>query len=237
MKIYIISGAGISAPSGISTFRDEEKGLWNNHDINEICNIDTWRKNYDKVHRFYNDMRINMKDKKPNAAHLQIAKWQEQYGEENVINITQNIDDLFEKANVKNTIHLHGELTKMNCHVCDSIYDINYSSFTNESTCPICNGKYSKPNVVFFGEQAPKYALLNKAFRDITSDDIIIVVGTLGKIVPIDLYIKGIYGKKPLKILNNLEISKYINEIHYDHVFYESCIEAFPKIDILVKLK
>ena len=80
MKIYIISGAGISAPSGISTFRDEEKGLWNNHDINEICNIDTWRKNYDKVHRFYNDMRINMKDKKPNAAHLQIAKCQEQYG-------------------------------------------------------------------------------------------------------------------------------------------------------------
>ena len=70
-----------------------------------------------KVHRFYNDMRINMKDKEPNAAHLQIAKWQEQYGEENVINITQNIDDLFEKANVKNTIHLHGELTKMNCHV------------------------------------------------------------------------------------------------------------------------
>ncbi len=235
MKIYIFSGAGISAPSGISTFRDEKSGLWNQHNLNDICNIDTWIKNYDQVHKFYNDMRTKMEHVQPNLAHLKVAEWQEKYGVENVINITQNIDDLFERANVKNTIHLHGELKKMNCQICETIYNIEYDEFNNNTTCPVCKGKFAKPNVVFFGEQAPRYADLNKCFEEITSEDVIIVVGTLGFIVPIGLYIKKLKKAKPLKILNNLEKSIYIDEHCFDHVYYESCIDAFPKIDLHLK--
>lgn len=101
-KIYIISGAGISAPSGIQTYSGNGKdALWNNHKIEDICTISTFYKNYNMVHEFYDTLRVSIADKKPNAAHLFVAELQEKYGTNRVFNITQNIDDLFEKAGCK----------------------------------------------------------------------------------------------------------------------------------------
>lgn len=242
-KIYIFSGAGISAPSGISTFRDSN-GLWENHSIDEVCNYPTWIDNYEKVHKFYNDRRLALEDKLPNKAHLKIAEWQERYGEENVINITQNIDNLFEKAGVKNTIHIHGELTKLECRTCYNIFDIGYQEFNKETKCPKCQRNYLKPFVIFFGEEAPKYEDSRKNLNSITSEDILIIIGTMGNIYPIEhylRYIKHSNRQRPLFILNNMERSSYIPEGYFgdnkENIFYESCIDAIDKIDELVKSK
>lgn len=239
-KIYIFSGAGISAPSGISTFRGND-GLWNNHKIDEICNEFTWRKNYNKVHNFYNDLRTSIEDKLPNKAHLKIKEWQDKYGKENVINITQNIDDLFERANVENSIHLHGELTKMECLTCGNIFDIGYTNFViGEHSCPVCDKNYIKPFVVFFNStDVPNYYVAKRHLNSIETGDVFLIIGTMGNVFPIELYLRYIKHsnrQRPLFILNNIEKSSYLPESYFgDNIFYESCTEAIDKIDKIIE--
>jgi len=122
-KIIILSGAGISAPSGIQTFRDSD-GLWENHAIEDVCHINSWVKNYDLVHKFYNQRRLQLANIKPNKIHHTIAMWQNKYGVDRVINMTQNVDNLFEKANTPKTLHLHGFLTQVKCNSCGLVKDI-----------------------------------------------------------------------------------------------------------------
>lgn len=239
MKVIFFSGAGISAPSGISTFRDEN-GLWENEKIDQICNIRTWRKNYDKVHKFYNNLRTSIADKVPNKAHLMIAKLQEKYGKDKIINITQNIDDLFEKAGCKETIHLHGFLRNIICQNedCKRKIDIGYKEFNNEK-CSCGKNKF-KPDVVFFEEEAPEYYFAKKNLNSIESDDILVVIGTLGNVFDIMRYIKFIkYSnrQKPTLILNNLEESKYIQAHEFNHVFYDSCINVTEQIEEIIEKK
>lgn len=238
-KIIFFTGAGISAPSGISTFRDEN-GLWNNHKIDEICNMKTWVKNYDNVHKFYNDIRVSLKDKEPNVAHKYIAELQNLLGEDKVINITQNIDDLFEKAKVKKTIHLHGEINYMVCQrvLCNEKFYIGNNKF--EGVCPKCKQSMVKPNVVFFEEEAPEYYKAKKILNDIKTEDILVVIGTSGNVFNINTYIKYIkYStyQRPILILNNMEDSKYINKSNFDYVFFESCETAIEKIKEIINKK
>lgn len=254
-KIIIFSGAGISAPSGMKTFRDNN-GFWNNHNVDEICSYKVWEnivakndiKSYLNIHNFYNDLRTNLKNLEPNIAHKTIAKWQEEYGEEKVINITQNVDDLFEKAGVKNTIHIHGFLPEIYCNNCQKIYNIGYEKFypldevNNKKTkCTHCGSTFSKPNIVFFGEYPSLYHDAKNILNNITPDDILIVIGTLGNVFQIDLYAKYLYnsnwGNPPLMILNNLEKSEFIKEKHYKYKLYESCETAILLIDKIIKSK
>lgn len=238
-KIILFSGAGISAPSGISTFRDSD-GLWKNHKIDEICNIQTWKHHFNKVHEFYNKRRIQLNSVEPNTAHKKVADWEERYNN-NFINITQNIDNLFEKAGCKEVIHLHGNLLKMQCYACGKVWDIDTVEWNpEEDRCPRkrCNSKKGvKPAVVFFGESAPEYQKLHKALYDIEEGDIIIVIGTMGAVINIADFIYEV--KKSTKnvtaILNNMEYSEYINEDVFDYIFYESVETAIDKIDDIIK--
>src|SRR5437763_638180 len=107
-KIVVLTGAGISAESGIPTFRDSG-GLWEGYDVNEVATPEGWEKNRELVLRFYNERRRNIRSVKPNAAHLALAKLEKKY---NVVIITQNIDDLHERAGSTHIIHLHGEIFK-----------------------------------------------------------------------------------------------------------------------------
>ena len=108
-KICVLTGAGISAESGIKTFRDSD-GLWEGHDVMEVASIDGWHKNPNLVLDFYNQRRAQLKEVKPNRAHEILAEWQDKY---EVTIITQNVDNLHERAGSKNVIHLHGELLKV----------------------------------------------------------------------------------------------------------------------------
>jgi len=225
-KIIIFSGAGISAESGIKTFRGAD-GLWENHKIEDICNQLTWEKNYDKVHKFYNQRRTQLATVKPNYAHEVVALIQEKY-QENCIIVTQNVDDLFERAGCKNVIHVHGELTKMECMGCGEIFEIGYKEFNSSDTCPLCHASEIKPYIVFFGGQAPKYMDMYEAFEYLQNEEsIAVVIGTLGNVVQINANLEIMDCKK---ILNNLEESPYIDDSQFDKVYYEEATSAIQKI-------
>src|SRR6185437_14423839 len=120
-KIVILTGAGISAESGISTFRDAD-GLWEGYDINEVATPQGWARNRELVLEFYNQRRKNVREAKPNAAHYALKELEAKY---NVVIITQNIDDLHERAGSKNIIHLHGEIMKARSSLDENLlYDL-----------------------------------------------------------------------------------------------------------------
>src|ERR1700748_76022 len=109
MQLIIFSGAGLSAESGIATFRDNANSLWNRFDPTVLAHYATWRQNFDRVHEFYNWRRSQLADVVPNAAHYAIADWQKRY---ETIVFTQNVDDLLERAGCSNVVHLHGKLVE-----------------------------------------------------------------------------------------------------------------------------
>jgi len=216
-KIIIFSGAGISAESGISTFRDTD-GLWENHNIEEVCHQNSWKNNFELVHKFYNQRRMQLNEVQPNKAHKVVAKIKQKYGDDCYV-ITQNVDDLFERAGCKEVLHVHGELTKMECTACGNIWDIGYKEFDiAKDRCPNCNSlRGVKPYIVFFGGTAPKYREMYRAF-DVGSyrDSIVVIIGTMGNVVVIDEFLRN---KLCKKILNNLEPSEYINDEVFDKVY------------------
>lgn len=233
-RIIIFSGAGISQPSGISTFRDSD-GLWENHNIDEICNENTWKRNFELVHEFYNQRRVQLENVEPNTAHKKVSEITKKYGEKNVYNITQNVDNLFERAGCS-AVHVHGDLTKMKCEACGENWDIGHTEFdTKKHRCPKCNSlKAVRPDIVFFGGQAPKYAEMYKAFDyAMHKDSIVVVVGTMGNVVPIS----WILANTPCrKILCNMEESKDINADMFNKVYYESIETAIHKIEEDIEL-
>lgn len=233
MKVVFFTGAGVSAESGISTFRDSN-GLWEDNKIEEVCNINTWEDNKEKVFRFYSERRKQLSEVEPNKIHKTIASLQKKYGVKKVQVITQNVDDLFERAGCEKVIHLHGFLPEMKCLSCRKPFNIGYKESSLEDICPICEESNLKPNIVFFGENAPEYHWLNKALRDITDFDILVVMGTLGNVVPIDYKIRNMFNN-PITILNNLEKSVHISKNLFDHVFYEKGTEAIPKIEKIIE--
>lgn len=227
-KILIFSGAGISAESGISTFRDAN-GLWENHDIDKVCSEDTWKQNFELVHEFYNQRRMQLSGVKPNKAHEIVAQIQQEYPQQTHI-ITQNVDDLFERAGCVDVMHVHGELTKMRCVACGHAWEIGYLGFdTKHDRCPKCSSlKGVRPDIVFFGGNAPFYRDMYRAFESASNkESIVIIIGTMGNIV----FVEGMIKDKPCtKIVNNLEQSAYLNPHIFDYSFYEKATLAMPKI-------
>ena len=225
-KIVIFSGAGISAESGIRTFRGEN-GLWENHKIDEICNQYTWEDNYDLVHQFYNQRRLQLAEVKPNYAHEAVTELKEKYKNDCIV-ITQNVDDMFERSGCKDVIHVHGELTKMECMTCENVFDIGYKEFKNGDTCPKCSNSIIKPYIVFFGGQAPYYSNMYDAFQHLQNENsIAVVIGTLGNVIQINANLELVDCHK---ILNNLEESPYIDASQFDKVYYENATSAADKI-------
>lgn len=198
-KIVIISGAGLSADSGISTFRGSD-GTWENHDLDVVCNLNTWRRNYDKVHSFYNERRESLASVEPNSMHKLMAEFEKKF---QVHHFTQNIDNLLERAGCTKVVHVHGFLTNMSCQNCGEIWDIGYNSFTIGDMCFNCGSKKDvKPDVVFFNENAPRYAYMWSKLSELTKDDILIIIGTSGVVLPINEIARV---SKCRKILNNLD--------------------------------
>lgn len=174
-KLIVLSGAGISQESGISTFRDAN-GLWENHDIMEVASIHGWLKNQELVLDFYNQRRRQLAEVKPNDAHNIIAQLENQF---EVIVITQNVDDLHERAGSSKVIHLHGELYKACSEgnknlVLDWKEDIKLGDLAED-------GSQLRPFIVWFGEDVP---LLDLAADMVYDADILIVIGTSLQVYP-----------------------------------------------------
>lgn len=232
-KLVIFTGAGISAESGISTFRGTN-GLWEGHNINEVCNYLTWRENYAEVHEFYNKRRMALSNAQPNSAHHMVKSWQDRY---DTTIITQNIDDLFERAGCKNVMHVHGFATAMRCIACGNEWDIGYTEWNagvDECSESFCHCKNAiKPDVIFFNEIAPKYRNMNNTLRDLTADDIVVVIGTSSNVVNIAGMLES---KTCYKILNNLSESESLvlqdtEERSFDLKLFKPASEAIVQID------
>ena len=175
-RLVIFSGAGISAESGIRTFRGSD-GLWENHAIEDVATPQAWQRDPDRVLRFYNERRKQVIDAQPNKAHYACAELQKSF-DTNVI--TQNIDDLHERAGSRQVLHLHGEIRKARSSLRDDlILDIEGTEIKRGEFCP--QGSQLRPHVVWFGEAVP---MMEAAFEISTSADIFVVVGTSLNVYP-----------------------------------------------------
>lgn len=172
-KIVILSGAGVSAESGIKTFRDSD-GLWENYRVEDVASIDGWHKDKKLVLDFYNARRREVFKTVPNEAHKKIAAL-EKYFEVTVV--TQNIDNLHERGGSSNVIHLHGEITKARGEYDDyySAFEIGDSDIRLGEKSPNPNGGQLRPHIVWFGENVPE---LDRAAKEVMDADILIIVGT-----------------------------------------------------------
>ena len=168
-KVVVISGAGISAESGIQTFRDA-KGLWENHDVMEVASYGGWLKNPALVLDFYNRRRSQVLVSKPNLAHTILAELEENYSM-NII--TQNVDDLHERAGSSNVLHLHGELLKSRSSLQkELVYDCKQDIQLGD-LCEL--GSQLRPHIVLFGEEVP---LLDQAINLVREAYVLLVIGT-----------------------------------------------------------
>jgi len=174
-NIVVLTGAGMSAESGISTFRDSN-GLWENHDIMEVASPDGWHKNPALVLDFYNKRRAQLKEVKPNRGHEILAELEKEY---TVHIITQNVDDLHEKAGSTNILHLHGELTKVRSVVNEN-YILNWTEDLHLGDTDH-NGNQLRPHIVWFGEAVPA---IERAVPIIEEADILIIIGTSLQVYP-----------------------------------------------------
>jgi NAD-dependent deacetylase len=222
-KVLILSGAGISAESGISTFRDTD-GLWENHKIEEVCSAGCLDTNGDATKAFYDARRADIKDKEPNYAHKVIVELKQKYPSEIAV-LTQNVDDLFEKAGMHRDeiVHLHGFLRELRCRNCEEIFEVGYIKQENYATsCPTCSGEL-RPNIVFFGEAAPLYENLTKELNDCS---LIVIIGTSGNVLDVTYFAQ----LSEFSILNNLEPSDAIDDSYFTKVYYAPATQAIAEI-------
>jgi len=169
-KIIVLSGAGISAESGIKTFRDSD-GLWEGHDVMEVATPQGWKKNQELVLDFYNQRRKQALSSEPNAAHIALAELEKNF---DVTIITQNVDNLHEKAGSIKVMHLHGELFKSRSTLDESlIYDMKGWELKQGDKCE--KGSQLRPHIVWFGEEVP---MMDVAIKETLKADIFIVIGT-----------------------------------------------------------
>jgi NAD-dependent deacetylase len=182
--VVVLSGAGISAESGVPTFRHVETGLWAKVDPYEISSADGWRRHPDKVWAWYLWRHYMMKSVEPNDAHSAVAAW-EDYAEVHVV--TQNVDDLHERAGSSRVYHLHGSLFAFKCDRCGTPYDGELPAMpepveaVEPPTCA-CSGRI-RPDVVWFGEDLPAEAWA-RSLDAVTAADVAIVVGTSAIVYP-----------------------------------------------------
>ena len=175
-KIVVLTGAGVSAESGLKTFRDHD-GLWHNYRVEDVATPEAWEKDMDLVLTFYNERRKGLMEAQPNAAHIALARLEQKF---DVQVITQNIDDLHERGGSTKVLHLHGELKKARSTADPSlVYEIKGWELNRGDLCK--KGSQLRPHVVWFGEPVP---MIVEAARLCEEADICIIIGTSLQVYP-----------------------------------------------------
>lgn len=224
-RLVVFSGAGLSAESGLPTFRGD-RGLWEGVPIAKVCHIETWRQNFRAVHDFYDARRVAEAATEPNAGHRAIAEWQKLWPGRVVI-LTQNIDRLLERAGCTEVVKLHGDIRRMRCMACGNEWEIPAKSY-DQSGCPEClSVKDVKPAVVFFGEGAPRYPYMYQVAQMLRAKDTAIVVGTSGVVLPAD----QIFASSPAhSTLVNLTAGEDMDEGAFTERFYGPATKHLPAL-------
>lgn len=193
-KLVVLTGAGISAESGISTFRDHG-GLWDNHRIEDVATPEAWRKDQELVLEFYNQRRKQAESVKPNSAHYALAELEKQY---DVSIITQNVDNLHEVAGSSKVVHLHGELFKSrSTKNPELVYEMKSWELKTGDFCEL--GSQLRPHIVWFGEDVPMMDIA----MDITEEaDIFVVIGTSLAVYPAAGLVNYVRQNKPIFLID-----------------------------------
>ena len=178
LNIVILTGAGISAESGLGTFRDQD-GLWSNYNLEDVATPQAFTQNPGLVHEFYNMRRANCRRAQPNGAHRALAELEARHAGK-VLIVTQNVDDLHQRAGSKNVLQMHGELDKARCIYCSSTWPAP-DVMTAQGRCPSCWAKGCRPDVVWFGESV---RFLSEIEGEIRKADLFAMIGSSGQVSP-----------------------------------------------------
>lgn len=218
--VVVFTGAGISAESGISTFRDSG-GLWEQHDVREVATPEAWRNNPALVLRFYNERRKQVLEASPNAAHKALVELEKKF---KVTIITQNVDDLHERAGSKNVVHLHGEIRKARSTYDPSlIYTIKGWELNQGDRCE--QGSQLRPHIVWFGEMVPE---MPRAQEIASTADVMITVGTSLNVYPAAGLVHVAPKHSVLYIVDPNEVP--LNGLEHVKLYKEKAGDAVPKI-------
>ncbi len=207
-NVVILTGAGVSAESGLLTFRDSG-GLWENYDVMEVASIDGWYRNPSLVIEFYNQRHKQASHVQPNAGHYAISEMQLYFGAKLV---TQNVDDLHERAGSKHVLHLHGELRKVRSETHpDYVVDIADISIQIGDKCP--NGGQLRPHIVWFGEMVP---LIEVAADWCSMADILIIAGTSLEVYPAAGLINAVPNHAEVFVVDPVRPkTQFSNKVHF----------------------
>lgn len=225
-KVVVLTGAGISAESGLRTFRDAG-GLWEGHDVMEVASPQGWAKNRKLVLEFYNQRRKQALTAEPNDGHRALADLEKHF---DVTIVTQNVDSLHEKAGSTNVVHLHGELFKVRSTVDEHlVYDLDGWELNEGDKCQ--KGSQLRPHIVWFGEMVP---MMDVAARHTAQAEIFLVIGTSLAVYPAAGLLDLVHYEVPKYIIDpNLPIHQGNN---YLHLFEEPASTGVPKVrDLLIR--
>ena len=205
-RIVILTGAGLSAESGLATFRDKD-GIWSKYDLTEVATPEAFAANPQRVHEFYNMRRRGLRDAKPNAAHLALARLEREHPGEVTI-ITQNIDALHEAAGTRRLIHMHGELLKALCTRCEARHPW-HDDLSVDTPCPSCSKAGGlRPDVVWFGEM-PYH--MDEIYDVLAKADLFASIGTSGTVYPAAGFVREARAAGAHTVELNLEPSLGVN--------------------------
>ena len=228
-NIVILTGAGISAESGLATFRSSN-GLWNNYPVEDVATIEAFQRNPAYVHDFYNELKKELVKAKPNPAHLAITKLQKEYPAQISI-VTQNVDTLHEKAENSDIYHIHGQINQAVCQNCGHIIE-TFGDVDTQTICPNCQViGMMKPNIVFFGENL---LCMDKVDHLLRTCDLFLSVGTSGVVFPAAAFVQIAKMSGAHTVEFNLEPTS--NNYYFDqHIFGKAGTTLPAFIDELIK--
>jgi len=206
-SIVILTGAGISAESGVRTFRDAD-GLWENHRVEDVATPEAFQRNPALVYRFYNERRRGLNAVQPNAAHQALARLEREWPGQ-VMLVTQNVDDLHDRAGSRNLLHMHGELLKARCLGCRAVLPWP-SDMDADSRCPVCGRGRVRPHIVWFGEVPLG---MDRIFDALERCALFAAIGTSGHVYPAAGFV-GAVGAEARTVELNLEPSRVVDAFH-----------------------
>ncbi|MEP5152548.1 NAD-dependent deacylase [Planktotalea sp.] len=205
-KIVILTGAGISAESGLGTFRDEG-GLWAQHRIEDVATPEGFARNPDLVHDFYNARRAQARTAKPNEAHVALAKLEREFQGELIL-VTQNVDSLHAAAGSQHVMHMHGFLDGALCASCDARWPAPLA-MNKTMKCPTCAAQTTRPDIVWFGEMPYQ---MDEIYHHLSEADLFAAIGTSGNVYPAAGFVQEASAFGALTVELNLEPSAVVSQ-------------------------
>lgn len=232
-NIVVLTGAGVSAESGISTFRDTN-GLWEKYNIEDVASPEGFENHPSIVHRFYNIRRAQLKQVQPSAAHIALAELEQAWHKKgDFMLITQNVDDLHKRAGSQRLIHMHGELLKIRCKFCQGIFH-HEEDLSTEARCVSCAQSGGlRPDIVWFGEEP--YGM-EQAYSALEKADIFVAIGTSGQVYPAAGFVGFVHQNG--RSAKTLEINPNPTyESHFNQLIQEKAATGILKLASILTVK